>query len=127
MCALCGVLLEEHWAEQDGGRRARVFRVKLANRVLDHFGLRLDDWGGRVYVLRDRKGRSVVVANLGVLWVEAERLSRGGRSTRSTRLWCARLADGKLPVALVTGLPRQRQDDADLEPARGTRRWARRR
>src|SRR5713226_6923212 len=30
MCALCGVLLERHWAEQDGGRRARVFRVKLA-------------------------------------------------------------------------------------------------
>jgi len=74
MCALCGVLLDEHWAE-DGGRRARVFRVTLANRVLGHFGLRLDDWGGRLYVLRDRKGRSVVVANLGVLWVEAERLA----------------------------------------------------
>ena len=80
MCALCGVLLEQHWSEQncadqDGGRRARFFRVKLVNRVLDHFGLRLDDWGGRVYVLRDRKGRSVVVDNLGVLWVEAERLA----------------------------------------------------
>jgi hypothetical protein len=75
MCALCGVLLEEHWAEQDGGRRARAFRVKLANRVLDYFGLRLDDWGGRLYVLRDRKGRAVVVANLGALWVEAERLA----------------------------------------------------
>ena len=69
------MLLEEHWAEQDGGRRARIFRVKLANRVLDHFGLRLDDWGGRVYVLRDRKGSSAVVGNLGVLWVEAERLA----------------------------------------------------
>jgi hypothetical protein len=75
MCALCGVLLDQHWAEQDGGRRARVFRVKLANTVLDHFGLRLDDWGGRVYVLRDRKGCSAVVDNLGVLWVEAERLA----------------------------------------------------
>ena len=48
--------------------------VALLNRVLDHFGLRLDDWSGRVYVLRDRKGRSAVVANLGALWVEAERL-----------------------------------------------------
>jgi hypothetical protein len=74
MCALCGVLLEEHWAE-DGGRRGRVLRVQLANRVLDQFGLRLDDWSGRVYVLRDRKGRSAVVANLGALWVEAERLN----------------------------------------------------
>jgi len=75
MCVLCGVLLDEHWAELEGGRRARVFRVALANRVLGHFGLRLDDWGGRTYVLRDSKGRSAVVANLGVLWVEAERLA----------------------------------------------------
>jgi hypothetical protein len=75
MCALCGALLNEHWAEQEGGRRARVFRVRLVNRVLGHFGLRLDDWGGRMYVLRDRKGRCAVVADLGSLWVEAERLA----------------------------------------------------
>ena len=75
MCALCGVLLEEHWAEREGGRRARVFRVGLVNRILEHFGLHLDDWGGRVYVLRDAKGRSAVVDNLGALWAEAERLA----------------------------------------------------
>jgi hypothetical protein len=77
MCALCGVLLNDHWAEQDGGRRGRVFRVALVNRVLGHFGLHLDDWGGRVYVLRDRKGRSAVVPDLGALWVEAEKLAGG--------------------------------------------------
>jgi hypothetical protein len=74
MCALCGVLLNEHWAE-DGGRRARALRVGLVNRVLDHYGLELGDWAGRVYVLRDRKGRSAVVDNLGVLWAEAARLA----------------------------------------------------
>jgi hypothetical protein len=74
MCALCGVLLNDHWAEQDGGRRGRAFRVDLVNRVLDHFGLELDDWAGRVYVLRDRKGRAAVVDNLGVLWSEAATL-----------------------------------------------------
>ena len=36
MCALCGVLLEEHWAEGEGGRRGRALRVTLLNRVLDH-------------------------------------------------------------------------------------------
>jgi hypothetical protein len=75
MCALCGVLLSDHWAEQEGGQRQRVFRVTLLNRVLDHFGLRLDDWAGRTYVLRDRKGRSVVVADLGVLWTQAALLA----------------------------------------------------
>src|SRR5713101_5254625 len=71
MCALCGVLLNDHWAEQEGGRRGRTFRVGLVNRVLDHYGLELDDWAGRVYVLRDRKGRAAVVDNLGALWPQA--------------------------------------------------------
>jgi hypothetical protein len=74
MCVLCNVLVNEHWAEQEGGRRARVMRVRLVNRVLAFYGLRLDDWSGRVLVLRDRKGRSAVVADLGSLWAEAERL-----------------------------------------------------
>jgi hypothetical protein len=75
MCALCGILLSDHWAEQEGGRRRRAERVRLVNRVLDHFGLRLDDWAGRVYVLRDRKGRAVVVSDLGTLWPQAQRLA----------------------------------------------------
>ena len=75
MCALCGVLLSDHWAEADGGRRGRLFRVALVNRVLDHYALSLDDWAGRVYVLRDRTGRTVVVDNLGVLWTEAAKLA----------------------------------------------------
>jgi len=75
MCALCGVLLSDHWAEQGGGRRARALRVGFVNRVLGHFGLRLDDWAGRVYVLRDRKGRSVVVGDLAVLWSQAALLA----------------------------------------------------
>ena len=43
--------------------------------MLAVYGLRLDDWSGRVWVLRDRKGRSAVVDDLGALWVEAERLA----------------------------------------------------
>ena len=75
MCALCGVLLSDHWAEQGGGRRRRIERVRLVNRILAHFGLRLDDWAGRTYVLRDRKGRSEVVPDLGTLWQAAARLA----------------------------------------------------
>ncbi len=69
--------MSEHWAEAGEGRRARVFRVELLNRVLDHFGLELGDWSGSVYVLRDRKGRSEVVGDLGALWQAAERLAGG--------------------------------------------------
>ena len=75
MCSLCGFLGQAHWAEEGGGRRARIVRVRLVNRVLAHFGLRLDDWSGSVYVVRDRKGRAEVVRDLGELWAAAERLA----------------------------------------------------
>ena len=75
MCGLCGVLLSDHWAEEGSGRRARVFRVRLLNRVLSHYGLELSDWAGSVYTLRDRKGSSAVVTDLGSLWSEAEKLA----------------------------------------------------
>src|SRR5438132_12892157 len=39
MCALCGVLMEDHWAEREGGRRGRALRVGLVNRVLAVYGL----------------------------------------------------------------------------------------
>lgn len=74
MCALCGALLTDHWAEQ-GGARARAFRVRLVNRVLSFYGLSLDDWGAAVYTLRDRKGTAVVVADLASLWSEAAKLA----------------------------------------------------
>jgi hypothetical protein len=45
------------------------------NRVLAHFGLELADCVGQTYLLRDRKGRSAVVSDLGTLWQEAERLA----------------------------------------------------
>jgi hypothetical protein len=51
-----------------------VFRGRLLNRVLAVYGLKLDDWSGRVWVLRDGKGRAAVVDDLGAVWVEAERL-----------------------------------------------------
>ncbi len=83
VCTLCGALLSEGtWAERDrpgaagDGRRlrqrARLRRAAVLNHVLVHVGLRLDDWQGAAYVLRDRKGRQAVVADLAGLWAAAE-------------------------------------------------------
>jgi hypothetical protein len=74
MCSLCGVIAKEHWAELGDGRRARVLRAALLDRVLAHFGLSVATWGTS-YVVRDAKGGQAVVADLGALWVEAERLA----------------------------------------------------
>jgi hypothetical protein len=75
MCGLCGVLMTSHWAQDGEGRRARALRTRLLSRVLAHFGLTLTDWAGTQYVLRDAKGRSEIVPDLGSLWPAAERLA----------------------------------------------------
>ena len=56
-------------------RRDRGHRVVLTNEVLRHYGLRVEDWSGSKYVLRDRKGRSELVQDLGSLWPAAAKLA----------------------------------------------------
>ena len=95
MCILCGEFVTRiHWTEKhaddkvrasiDAGakdenrrnrRRERVRRAALANEVLRHYGLKVSDWGGTKYVLRDGKGRSELVRDLGSLWPAAQRLA----------------------------------------------------
>ena len=77
MCVLCGQLLSSHWAEVGGSTRDRIERVKFLNTVLAHWGLRLDDWGNRVYVLRNWKGVGKPVPDLGRLWAIAEQINEG--------------------------------------------------
>lgn len=95
MCVLCGEFVAQpHWTDRhvedrargsgpgwDPGeyhrarRRDRHHRVSLANDVLQHYGLKVEDWSGSKYLLRDRKGRSEIVQDLGSLWPAAARLA----------------------------------------------------
>ena len=96
MCVLCGqdFVAQVHWtdrhledraraaapgsdpvAQQGDRRRDRAHRVVLTNGILRHYGLKLDDWNGSKYVLRDRKGRTEIVQDLGSLWPAAEKLA----------------------------------------------------
>ncbi|MCY4085743.1 MAG: hypothetical protein OXG37_02365 [Actinomycetia bacterium] len=94
MCVLCGTLLSDHWAEIAGGRRARDLRVRLLNRVLGYWGLSLADWAGAIYTIRDRKGRSVVVQDVGALWTSAEQLAGRPLDPLDPGLLAALEADG---------------------------------
>ena len=92
MCSLCGSLGgHEHWADaaaREGvytrnadpirRRRERADRVRLANRVLAFYGMRLSDWQGTSFLLSTLTGKSEIVEDLGHLWPAAEKLS--GRS-----------------------------------------------
>lgn len=88
MCSLCGVLRNEHWADEGGGRRSRVLRTTLLERVLGHSGLRLQEWVGQ-YVVSDAKGRSEVVDDLPGVWVAAERLQGSALDPLDVRLLAA--------------------------------------
>lgn len=93
MCVLCWQFLTaSHWTDQpfdDGDpltatagsdrererRRARQHRTQVLKQILSHYGLRLDDWHSRSYVLSDRKGKTVLVQDLGALWPAAQQLA----------------------------------------------------
>jgi hypothetical protein len=92
MCVLCGQLVTDlHWSEarfdasttgsaanETPRRRLRFARVRLVDRVLEHYGLSCrDDMSATSYVVANRKGASELVQHLGQLWPAAERL--GGR------------------------------------------------
>jgi hypothetical protein len=89
MCSLCGVLGgDAHWTDAVGRdgvftrtsdrlarRRERAHRVRIANRILAHWRLKLSDWQGTSFLLSTATGRTEIVADLGHLWSAAERLS----------------------------------------------------
>ena len=96
MCVLCGqdFVAQVHWTDRhvedrarasgpgvDPGdyqrdrRRDRGHRTVLTNEVLRHYGLRVEDWGGSKYVLRDRKGGAELIQHLGALWPAAAKLA----------------------------------------------------
>ena len=101
MCSLCGVLGgNEHWADaaaREGvftrnadpmlRRRERANRVRLANRVLALYGMRLSDWQGASFLLSTLTGKSEIVEDL-------RPSLGGGRETLrpALRSACARLS-----------------------------------
>lgn len=89
MCALCGVLGgRDHWTEplkREGvyvrahdpaaRRRERMLRISAANAILGLYGLALEDWQADAYILRNRTGKSEVIADLAALWPAADALA----------------------------------------------------
>lgn len=92
MCVLCGeFVMNIHWTDSRQGnpsdslvvagnetqrirQRERTERVCLANRLLQFSGLKLEDWSGSKYVLRDRKGNALIIQDVGGLWPAVEKM-----------------------------------------------------
>ena len=78
MCALCGDLSsQDHWSDRSPGSgtaRHRQERLRAVRTLLEGTGLTVSEWRGRGYQLSNGRGRTVLVGDLGALWVEAERM-----------------------------------------------------
>jgi len=55
--------------------RSRLKRVKISNRLLAYYGLSISEWNGSRFVLRDKKGGTQIVYDLGDMWNKAELLA----------------------------------------------------
>ncbi|WP_019416135.1 hypothetical protein [Paenisporosarcina sp. TG20] len=92
MCILCGeFVMQIHWTDktstdeteilvgdlQRTRMRTRLHRAKLCNKILSYYRLKLEDWHGSKFVLRDLKGNQEIVHDLGALWGTAEKMLGG--------------------------------------------------
>ncbi|MCP2041489.1 hypothetical protein L1281_002089 [Neisseria sp. HSC-16F19] len=87
MCAGCGILQNNRdWTEgfgQHDNSRLQAHermaekrrRIMLVNELLAPGGLKLSDRGG-ILILSGLTGKSVTVANLAHVWIEADRIGR---------------------------------------------------
>jgi hypothetical protein len=77
MCGLCGAFgVAGHWSDGlagPGGMALRRHRARVANQVLQRFGLTLHDWANR-FTLRSRTGKIAIVDHYGAIWPAAEKL-----------------------------------------------------
>ena len=78
MCGLCGDLTtQEHWSDRgpaSGGARHRAQRLQAVRGLLLGSGLTVSEWRGRGYQLGNGRGRTVLVGDLGTLWIEAGKM-----------------------------------------------------
>jgi hypothetical protein len=81
MCGMCGLLGGgTHWSNagvpDDGAtrRQRRLLQVALANRILESFRLRLDDFHGQSFVLSSPTGAMELVADFTEVWRTAEQM-----------------------------------------------------
>lgn len=94
MCILCGELItQDHWTDVDisnnqkstvvvgenqrNRRRNRLRRVHISNNVLTHYGLHLNEWNSSKFILKNKKGKTKIVHDLGALWPEVEQFING--------------------------------------------------
>ena len=88
MCGFCAMVSgQPHWTEAGSDaasgtlpearerRLARMFRVRLVNAVIGHYGCALEDWAMGEYIVRSQRGRTELVPALPQVWQTVESIA----------------------------------------------------
>lgn len=92
MCILCGEMISTlHWSElsfkekhaqmlvgdeQKQRLQARLKKVTILNKILEFYGLKLKEWQNSKFILSNKKGRDIIVNDLGDLWIKVSELEK---------------------------------------------------
>jgi len=87
MCILCGEMISSfHWSDVRFNEKnslitagqyskermySRHKRIKILSKILEFYGLEIKDWQGSKYLLSNKKGRNIIINDLGDLWHKA--------------------------------------------------------
>ena len=80
---------ETHWTEAgtDAAQQSeaptpraryldRQFRIRLVNKILDHYGCTVSDWANGSYIVRGWSGQTAIVEHLPQIWLQVEQICR---------------------------------------------------
>lgn len=88
MCGFCAIVSGiPHWTEAGSDaasgtwpearerRLERLYRVKLVNAVIAHYGCAVGDWAMGEYIVRSQRGRTEIVPALPQVWLAVESIA----------------------------------------------------
>ncbi|STQ86288.1 hypothetical protein LS73_000560 [Helicobacter muridarum] len=80
MCILCGQMISSfHWSdmkEMDSQeyKRSKLKKARIISEILQFYGLYFKIWQNSKFIISDKKGKTIIVDDLGELWARVEEI-----------------------------------------------------
>ncbi len=75
MCILCGEMISTlHWSELNF--KEEKHELSVGEEQKERLRIRLKEWQNSKYILSNKKGRDIIVNDLGDLWIKASELEK---------------------------------------------------
>lgn len=80
MCVLCGQMISSfHWSdmkEKDSQdyKKTKLKKARIISKILQFYGLYFKTWQNSKFIISDKKGKTIIVNDLGELWARVEEI-----------------------------------------------------